>query len=92
MNVAIDAISVEHFVSFTVIQFGFVTLFVASFPLAPFFALLNNIMEIRIDAYKFTTQIRRLPAIRAENIGAVAYPIWTRHSGVGLPSFVGQIC
>uniref|UniRef100_A0A452IKM5 Anoctamin n=1 Tax=Gopherus agassizii TaxID=38772 RepID=A0A452IKM5_9SAUR len=30
-----------------IIQFGFVTLFVASFPLAPLFALLNNIIEIR---------------------------------------------
>ncbi|XP_039268721.2 anoctamin-4-like isoform X2 [Styela clava] len=52
-----------------VIQFGFVTLFVASFPLAPLFALLNNVIEIRLDAYKFTTQIRRLPARRCENIG-----------------------
>ncbi|GIX67075.1 anoctamin-4 [Caerostris extrusa] len=31
-----------------VIQFGFVTLFVAAFPLAPLFALLNNIVEIRL--------------------------------------------
>ncbi len=31
----------------SVIQYGFVTLFVAAFPLAPFFALLNNIFEIR---------------------------------------------
>jgi hypothetical protein len=30
-----------------VIQYGFVTLFVAAFPLAPFFALFNNIIEIR---------------------------------------------
>ena len=37
-----------------VIQFGFVTLFVAAFPLAPFFALLNNVIEIRLDANKFT--------------------------------------
>ncbi|EPY87859.1 hypothetical protein CB1_000216025 [Camelus ferus] len=36
-----------------VIQFGFVTLFVASFPLAPVFALLNNVIEVRLDAKKF---------------------------------------
>ncbi|KIH48286.1 hypothetical protein ANCDUO_21646 [Ancylostoma duodenale] len=36
-----------------VLQFGFCTLFVAAFPLAPFFAVLNNILEIRLDAYKF---------------------------------------
>jgi hypothetical protein len=30
-----------------VIQYGFVTLFVAAFPLAPLFALINNVVEIR---------------------------------------------
>ena len=29
-----------------VIQYGFVTMFSAAFPLAPLFALLNNIMEV----------------------------------------------
>ncbi len=37
----------KHFLFETVIQYGFITLFVAAFPLAPFFALLNNILEIR---------------------------------------------
>ncbi len=37
-------------ISYLVIQFGMVTLFVASFPLAPLFALLNNVIEIRLDA------------------------------------------
>nr|XP_034360410.1 anoctamin-1 isoform X2 [Arvicanthis niloticus] len=52
-----------------IIQFGFVTLFVASFPLAPLFALLNNIIEIRLDAKKFVTELRRPVAIRAKDIG-----------------------
>ncbi|XP_072140967.1 anoctamin-4-like isoform X2 [Dermacentor andersoni] len=52
------------------IQFGFVTLFVAAFPLAPLFALLNNIVEIRLDAYKYTSQMRRPLAERVPNIGA----------------------
>lgn len=52
-----------------VIQFGFVTLFVASFPLAPLFALLNNIIEIRLDAKKFVTELRRPVAARARDIG-----------------------
>ena len=30
-----------------VIQFGSITIFVAAFPLAPLFALINNILEIR---------------------------------------------
>uniref|UniRef100_A0A673XR28 Anoctamin n=1 Tax=Salmo trutta TaxID=8032 RepID=A0A673XR28_SALTR len=53
-----------------VIQFGFITLFVASFPLAPLLALCNNILEVRVDAWKFTTQFRRPVAAKAHNIGA----------------------
>ena len=34
------------------IQYGFITLFVAAFPIAPLFALLNNALEIRLDAIK----------------------------------------
>lgn len=51
------------------IQFGFVTLFVAAFPLAPLCALINNIIEIRSDANKFVTQYRRPMGARAQNIG-----------------------
>ncbi|KAB0791795.1 hypothetical protein PPYR_03595 [Photinus pyralis] len=53
-----------------ILQYGFVTLFVAAFPLAPICALLNNIAEIRLDAYKMVTQARRPLAERAEDIGA----------------------
>uniref|UniRef100_A0A672FJ30 Anoctamin n=1 Tax=Salarias fasciatus TaxID=181472 RepID=A0A672FJ30_SALFA len=55
-----------------IIQFGFVTLFVASFPLAPLFALLNNIIEIRLDAKKFVTELRRPVAARAKTSVGVA--------------------
>ncbi|CAF1322670.1 unnamed protein product [Rotaria sordida] len=54
------------------IQFGFITLFVAAFPLAPLFALLNNILEIRFDAWKLLTRYRRPVLHKAANIG-----IWT---------------
>ena len=30
-----------------VIQFGFITMFSCAFPLAPFFALLNNTLDVR---------------------------------------------
>ncbi|KAB5565639.1 hypothetical protein PHYPO_G00243890 [Pangasianodon hypophthalmus] len=53
-----------------VIQFGFITLFVASFPLAPLLALINNILEVRVDAWKLTTQFRRPVASKAHSIGA----------------------
>ncbi|XP_025056159.1 anoctamin-5 isoform X7 [Alligator sinensis] len=52
-----------------VIQFGFITLFVASFPLAPLLALMNNILEIRVDSWKLTTQFRRPVASKAHSIG-----------------------
>ncbi|XP_068579060.1 anoctamin-2 [Cebidichthys violaceus] len=51
------------------IQYGFVSLFVASFPLAPAFALLNNVIEIRLDAAKFVTELRRPDAVRCKDIG-----------------------
>ena len=47
-----------------VLQFGFVTLFVAAFPLAPLFALINNFFEIRFDAKKIITSFKRPVAQR----------------------------
>ncbi|KHJ94473.1 hypothetical protein OESDEN_05598 [Oesophagostomum dentatum] len=52
-----------------VLQFGFCTLFVAAFPLAPLFAVLNNIFEIRLDAYKFLITNQRPVPAQARNIG-----------------------
>ena len=53
----------------SVIQYGFITLFVAAFPLGPFFALINNLLEIRLDAYKFIVVFQRPMAARAQDIG-----------------------
>ncbi|CAH2246746.1 anoctamin-7 [Pelobates cultripes] len=52
-----------------VIQFGFITIFVAACPLAPLFALLNNWIEVRLDAKKFACEYRRPVATRAQDIG-----------------------
>uniref|UniRef100_A0AC35U6X5 Anoctamin n=1 Tax=Rhabditophanes sp. KR3021 TaxID=114890 RepID=A0AC35U6X5_9BILA len=52
-----------------VIQFGFVTLFVTAFPLAPLFALINNVLEIRMDALKFLSANRRPVPSQSKNIG-----------------------
>ncbi|XP_071352161.1 anoctamin-7 isoform X2 [Trachinotus anak] len=56
-----------------VIQFGFITIFVAACPLAPLFALINNWVELRLDAQKFVTEYRRPVVERAQDIG-----IWLR--------------
>lgn len=52
-----------------VLQFGFITVFVAACPLAPLFALVNNWVEIRLDAHKFVTEYRRPVAERVQDIG-----------------------
>ncbi|XP_035878516.1 anoctamin-7 [Phyllostomus discolor] len=57
-----------------VLQFGFVTIFVAACPLAPLFALLNNWVEIRLDARKFVCERRRPVAERAQDVG-IWFPI-----------------
>ena len=54
-----NLIQCENVLLYSVIQYGFVTLFVAANPLAPLLALINNIFEIRLDALKYTTQMKR---------------------------------
>jgi len=51
-----------------VLQFGYVTLFVAVFPLAPLLALVNNYLEIRIDAYRLCAVHRRPMPQSAEGV------------------------
>uniref|UniRef100_A0A3B3U1S2 Anoctamin n=1 Tax=Poecilia latipinna TaxID=48699 RepID=A0A3B3U1S2_9TELE len=52
-----------------VIQFSFTTIFVAAFPLAPLFAFLNNVIEIRLDAIKMVTLERRMVPKKTNTIG-----------------------
>jgi hypothetical protein len=47
-----------------------VTFFVAAFPLAPLCALLNNWLELRLDAYKLVTRYRRPVPKQQSGIGA----------------------
>ncbi|KAJ8932911.1 hypothetical protein NQ318_002861 [Aromia moschata] len=61
-----------------VIQYGFIIFFVSAFPLAPFLALVNNFIEVRVDAHKMTKSFQEAAA--QENNGAgslVRHP--TRH-------------
>ena len=59
-----------YYHTLSVLQYGFVTMFVAAFPLGPLFALINTIIEIRIDAIKFLCYFRRPDVARVEDIGA----------------------
>ncbi|XP_066983776.1 anoctamin-10-like isoform X2 [Macrobrachium rosenbergii] len=51
------------------IQFGYVTLFSSAFPLAAMCAFLNNLIEIRSDAFKLCCVFQRPFGHRAQSIG-----------------------
>lgn len=52
------------------IQFGYVTLFSSAYPLAGLCALLNNLIEIRSDAFKLCYIYQRPFPQRVESIGS----------------------
>lgn len=51
------------------VQFGYVVLFSSAFPLAAMCALINNIIEIRSDAFKLCTSLQRPFGLRVASIG-----------------------
>ena len=52
------------------IQFGYVTLFSSAYPLAGMCALLNNLIEIRGDAFKLCFVHKRPFGTRVNSIGS----------------------
>lgn len=50
-------------------QFGYVVFFSSAFPLAALCALVNNLIEIRSDAFKLCTALQRPFGQRVESIG-----------------------
>lgn len=53
-----------------VVQYGYLALFAPAYPLAPLLALVNNILEMRLDAVKLCTVTRRPHVRQAEDIGS----------------------
>ncbi len=51
------------------IQFGYVILFSSTFPIAAVCALLNNIIEVRSDAFKLCSTMQRPFGHRVRDIG-----------------------
>jgi hypothetical protein len=74
------------------IQIGFMTMFAVALPIGPLLALLNNLLELRIDAGKLTRHTRRPHFRAAEDIGswqAVIAVLTTLGAGtVGRPYIV----
>ncbi|CAI2175932.1 18391_t:CDS:10 [Funneliformis geosporum] len=62
-----DSVQVEY--TELILQFGFLTLFGSAFPLASLFAFLNNISEIRSDAFKYIHLSRRPFCGQAQDLG-----------------------
>jgi hypothetical protein len=52
-----------------VVQFGYIIFLSALFPLAAFFSLLNNLLEIRTDAFKLCMIYQRPFSQRVKDIG-----------------------
>jgi len=74
------------------LQFGFVSMFCAAFPLAPVCALGNNILEIRTDAAKRLLGMQRpAPSVRAENVGAWMQ-IFELISLIAVATNIGVLC
>jgi len=73
-----------------VIQYGYATLFVVAFPIAPLLALANNMFENRVDSYKLC-RIHRRPLPRgATNIG-MWYNIFNAMSWIAVVTNIGII-
>jgi len=52
-----------------VVQYGYVSLFVVAFPIAPMIAMISNAIENRVDSYKLCVFHRRPMPKGAQNIG-----------------------
>ncbi|NXD28155.1 ANO9 protein, partial [Spelaeornis formosus] len=69
-----------------VIQYSFTTIFVAAFPLAPLLALINNVIEIHMDAIKMVRLRRRMVPRKAKDIG-----IWLQVlEAIGILAVIGN--
>ncbi|KAF0719517.1 hypothetical protein AaE_010448 [Aphanomyces astaci] len=56
------------------IQFGYVSFFSIAFPLAPLLAFVNNVVSLRVDAFKLCHTTQRPRADKASGIG-IWFPV-----------------
>ena len=74
---------------YSTVQFGFVVFFSASFPLAPLFATIHNLIQKKIDANNLCTRYQRPFALRANGIGVWGHWIfYISYLGVALNAFI----
>lgn len=65
------------------LQFGYVLLFSPAFPLAALCAVVNNVIEIRVDAFKLCNTVQRPFGRQVKDIGA-----WQKAMEVWIQPFV----
>jgi len=53
-----------------VVQFGYVTMFVIALPITPLLALINNIIELKVDGYKIVHESQRPHTNGSSGLGA----------------------
>ena len=74
-----------------VVQYGFVTLFVAAYPLCPLLALINNNLEMHVDGYKLCHSTRRPTPHQADSVG-----VWSSfmsiQSNISVISNMALVC
>jgi hypothetical protein len=75
----------------TASQFGFTTMFVTAFPLATLLALINNYVEIRVNAWRLCQTFRRPKPGSAEDIGTW-YEVLQIISVVAVATNAGIVC
>jgi len=70
-----------------VIQFGYVTLFVIAFPLAPIIALGANIVEARVDGWKLVDKCQRPIPLGSNGLGRGHKSLRSFRSSLWSPTF-----
>ena len=73
------------------VQFGYVTLFVVAFPLAPFMAYVSNLVEFRSDGYQLLTMNRRVLPVGCQDIGTWM-SIFQTMSAIAVITNLGIVC
>ena len=73
------------------VQYGFVTLFAAAFPLAPLIAVIQNFVLIHANKFKLLDLVRRPLPSGAKNIGTWFYVLQIT-SNIALITNFGIVC
>jgi anoctamin-10 len=73
------------------IQYGYVVLFAVAFPLSPFLAFINNVLEIQVDKTKIVKFSRRPVPISVPTIGVWA-SILSGMTYIGIVTNIGVLC